>query len=162
MDGGTIGCSTDSTILGILPAPSNGFTVSVSGGSSLIDGTYGSVVFGSFTFSKIGTYVYQVTEVAGNDPDIEYDTRTRYIRFVVTEDQKKGALAVRASTPGYKTFDGAAFVNKAKVNDLPFTGGETMRGVLIAGILIAGLAVVSYAAYRKYGDSSRRRGTRLV
>lgn len=35
----------------------------------------------------------------------------------------------------------------AKVNDLPFT---------------AGLAVVSYAAYRKYGDSSRRRGTRLV
>lgn len=49
----------------------------------------------------------------------------------------------------------------AKVNDLPFTGGETMRGVLIAGILIAGL-VVSYAAYRKYGDSSRRRGTRLV
>ena len=50
----------------------------------------------------------------------------------------------------------------AKVNDLPFTGGETMRGVLIAGILIAGLAVVSYAAYRKYGDSSRRRGTRLV
>ena len=162
VDGGTIGCSTDSTILGILPAPSNGFTVSVSGGSSLIDGTYGSVVFGSFTFSKIGTYVYQVTEVAGNDPDIEYDTRTRYIRFVVTEDQKKGALAVRASTPGYKTFDGAAFVNKAKVNDLPFTGGETMRGVLIAGILIAGLAVVSYAAYRKYGDSSRRRGTRLV
>lgn len=55
----------------------------------------------------------------------------------------------------------------AKVNDLPFTGGETMRGVLIAGVLIAGvliagLAVVSYAAYRKYGDSSRRRGTRLV
>lgn len=45
----------------------------------------------------------------------------------------------------------------AKVNDMPFTGGETMRGVLIAG-----LAVVSYAAYRKYGDSSRRRGTRLV
>lgn len=50
----------------------------------------------------------------------------------------------------------------AKVNDLPFTGGETMRGVLIAGILIAGLAVVSYAAYCKYGDSSRRRGARLV
>lgn len=50
----------------------------------------------------------------------------------------------------------------AKMNDLPFTGGETMCGVLIADVLIAGLAVVSYAAYRKYGDSSRRRDTRLV
>lgn len=43
----------------------------------------------------------------------------------------------------------------AKVNDLPFTGGETMRGVLIAGILIAGLAVVSYAAYRKFLAQTR-------
>lgn len=162
VDGGTIGCSTDSAVLGTLPAPSRGFTVSVNGGSSLVDGTYGAATFGSFTFSKIGTYVYQVNEVAGKDSDIEYDTRTRYIRFVVTEDQEKGVLAVRASTPGYKTFDGAAFVNTAKSNDLPFTGGETMLGVLIAGVLIAGLAAVSYAAYRKYGDSSRRRGTRLV
>ena len=162
VDGGAIGCSTESAVLNTLPEPSNGSTVSVSGGSSLVDGTYGAVAFGSFTFSKIGTYVYQVNEVAGNDPDIEYDARTRYIRFVVTENQEKGTLAVRASTPGYKTFDGAAFVNTAKSNDLPFTGGETMRGVLIAGVLIAGLAVVSYMAYRKYGDSSRRRGTRLV
>lgn len=162
VDGGIIGCSTDSAVLDALPEPSNGFTVSVNGGSSLIDGTYGSVAFGSFTFSRTGTYVYRVNEEVGSDSGIEYDTRTRYIRFVVTEDQEKGVLAVRASTPGYKTFDGAAFVNTVKANDLPFTGGETMRGVLIAGVLIAGLAVVSYAAYRRRGDSSRRNGTWLV
>ncbi|MBW3093780.1 pilus assembly protein [Bifidobacterium sp. 64T4] len=157
IDGGTIGCTANATTLAVLPVPSSD-EVSVRGGSTLVDGIYGVVTFGSFTFSKTGTYVYEVREKTVDIADIIYDSRVRYVRFVVTEDQEKGVLSVRASTPGYKTFDGAAFVNRVAVQELPFTGGTTMRGILLGGLALAAVSLISYGAYRHYAEAARRRG----
>ena len=54
----------------------------------------------------------------------------------------------------------------AKVNDLPFTGGETMRGVLIAGVMswylyraiAATGALDRFASGRARRDDADRRG----
>lgn len=162
IDGGTIGCAVSDSTLAQLPDPTSGYEVSVRGGSTLIDGTYGKVTFGSFTFSKTGTYVYEVSEKAGDkDSGITYDSRVRYIRFVVTEDQEKGVLAVRASTPGYRTFDGAAFVNRVNAQELPFTGGTTMRGILLGGLVLAAASLIAYGAYRRHAGAVRRHGIRI-
>ncbi len=162
IDGGTIGCAVSDSTLAQLPDPTSGYEVSVSGGSTLIDGTYGKVTFGSFTFSKTGTYVYEVSKKAGDkDSGITYDSRVRYIRFVVTEDQEKGVLAVRASTPGYRTFDGAAFVNRVNAQELPFTGGTTMRGILLGGLVLAAASLIACGAYRRHAGAARRHGIRI-
>ena len=79
---------------------------------------------------------------------------------MVTEDQEKGVLAVRASTPGYRTFDGAAFVNRVNAQELPFTGGTTMRGILLGGLVLAA-SLIACGAYRRHAGAARRHGIRI-
>lgn len=72
-----------------------------------------------------------------------------------------GVLAVRASTPGYRTFDGAAFVNRVNAQELPFTGGTTMRSILLGGLALAAASLIAYGAYRRHAGAVRRRGIRI-
>ena len=52
----------------------------------------GTIAFGKITYTKAGTYVYKLTEVAGNDSRYDYDTAVYEITVTVT-DNSRGILS---------------------------------------------------------------------
>ena len=53
----------------------------------------GAIVFDTISYSSAGTYVYTLTENAGNDDSIEYDDSTVYVIVTVTQDTSSEADA---------------------------------------------------------------------
>ncbi len=165
-DASAIVCTTDTTTLDTLPDPSNGTSVTV-GKSDVVTtkaGDFAKIGFGSFTFSKPGSYVYKVTEVAGNDVTLTYATNVRYLRFRVEENQMKGAYSVIVTTPGYiaptatDVNDEAAFVNVCKSSErLPLTGGLTTKNFLISGFVIGTLAALAGLAIHEWWRRQQRK-----
>lgn len=66
------------------------------------------------TFTKPGTYEYQITEKPGDDGDISYDGRTITYTVVVAKDQQGSLYAQQSYTDS--SLDGAAVVDPKFVN----------------------------------------------
>lgn len=66
------------------------------------------------TYTKPGTYEYQITEKPGDDGDISYDGRTITYTVVVTKDQQGSLYAQQSYTDS--SLDGAAVVDPKFVN----------------------------------------------
>lgn len=83
------------------PAPDgadeNGVTTATTNGA-------GTVALGSVTFDKVGTYSYQVYEVAGNAEGWTYDDAVYTVTYTVTDD----GSGVLAATSAIGTTNGAA------------------------------------------------------
>lgn len=101
----------------------------------------GTVVFFTgddmLTFTKPGTYEYQITEKPGDDDDISYDGRTITYTVVVAKDQQGSLYAQQSYTDS--SLDGAAvvdpkFVNtellNVRVQKTSREGGEGLYGAL--------------------------------
>ena len=52
----------------------------------------GKVTFSDINFTKVGTYKYKVTEVAGEDKNVDYDAMETIMTVVVTEKNQAGDL----------------------------------------------------------------------
>ena len=63
----------------------------------------GNVTFPSMAFGEAGTYVYEVSEVAGSAAGVTYDADVRTVTIKVTDDGQ-GFLAAETSVDGDTTF----------------------------------------------------------
>ena len=63
----------------------------------------GNVTFPSMAFGEAGTYVYEVSEVAGSAAGVSYDAGVRTVTIKVTDDGQ-GFLAAETSVDGDTTF----------------------------------------------------------
>lgn len=130
----------------------------VAGGASSmtvnITGT-GAKEFGEIRYTEPGEYIYKVTEVAGSNPDCQYDGSVYTVTAKVTEDPNTYELSVKTTY----TKDGAAvdtavfkFVNKyvdePDEPDEPDTGDTNdLAGML--GLMGASAAGLVYMFIRK-------------
>lgn len=165
-DASSIVRTSDSITLSTLPLPSRSSSVTVGKDQVVLTkaGDFAKIGFGSFSFSKPGTYVYKVTEVAGDDTTLTYAANVRYLRFRVEENQMKGVYSVIVTTFGYDAptatdaNDGAAFVNVCKsVERLPLTGGLTTRNFLAGGFVVGLLAVFAGLGIHAWWNKQRRK-----
>ena len=119
-----------------------------------ITGT-GAKEFGVIKYTEPGEYTYKVTEVAGSNPDCEYDGSVYTVTAKVTEDPKTYKLSVKTTY----TKDGAAvdtavfkFVNtypdEPDEPDEPDTGDTNdLAGML--GLMGASAAGLVYMFFRR-------------
>ncbi len=119
-----------------------------------ITGT-GAKEFGVIKYTEPGEYTYKVTEVAGSNPDCEYDGSVYTVTAKVTEDPKTYKLSVKTTY----TKDGAAvdtavfkFVNtypdEPDEPDEPDTGDTNdLAGML--GLMGASAAGLLYMFFRR-------------
>ena len=97
------------------------FTVKNAAGT---DGSAVGFTFGDISFSMTGTYVYKITETAGEDETIEYDSTEYTATVTVSRDTDSGEL--QTPTVVYTKADGtsaseAAFTNTQKKGNLTIT-----------------------------------------
>ncbi len=76
----------------------------------------GSVEMGTITYSKVGTYVYNVHEVAGSTPGYTYDTGAFQMTVKVTDDGNGVLTAARTITRNGTNVDGLDFDNAYAVS----------------------------------------------
>ena len=119
--------------------------------------------FGEIEFTEPGTYWYTVTEVAGDDPDCEYDSSVYRVTAAVTEDPVTHMLSVKTTyEKNGKQVKTAAFEFTNTYTDdhdepdkpeKPDTGdNNNLAGMLgLAGISAAGLICVFVCKRRKNG-----------
>ncbi len=77
----------------------------------------GFIEFDTISFNRTGSYIYYITEIAGNDDDIQYDTSVYKVIVTVTEEND-----VYVATVSYERNDVPydvlpRFVNKTKEDD---------------------------------------------
>lgn len=68
----------------------------------------GSAEFGNITFSKAGTYVYEVKEVNSGEKNYTYDGSVYRITYTVTDENNK-LVSARTITKDGEPYSGAAF-----------------------------------------------------
>ena len=71
-------------------APAKGFEFELLKGGQVIDKATsladGSINFNTLTFDTAGTFNYQIREVKGNDPNINYDSAIKNVKIEVTDN----------------------------------------------------------------------------
>lgn len=107
----------------------------------------GSITFGPITFTAAGEYVFTVSEVAGTEPGMTYDSTVYTVKVVVTDDGQ-GKLSAQVTYPE----NGISFSNvltaaptdpgtPAGPSNTPKTG-DSAPLVLVAVVLVAACAAL--------------------
>ena len=128
--------------------PFNGMTVVMS--DHFTDGQPQSATFDAITFTKPGTYMFEVKERQPNPVPTgwDYDGGVRTVTVTVGNDWSVSVIynnSTADTEADRQAGDCAAFTNRfGKVSGLPLTGGDsTARTLLLAGggvLLVAGVA----------------------
>ena len=101
------------------------------------EGNVNNAVFGEMTFTQAGTYVYEITENAGNAEGMTYDGHTTTVTVAVFENQTEGILWAQvlydnstALTESDKyVSDAAAFTNTQAVEAVfELNGTKVLEG----------------------------------
>ncbi len=113
----------------------------------------GKITFAPLQFSKAGVYVYTLTEQAGNQSGIVYDTAAYTVTITVTVGGK-GIIAVTAYQKDGKEYTGTPlFANTTKkLPDAPQTGDGYQMGLGIYLIIVStlGFAATLLAGKKRY------------
>ncbi len=99
----------------------------------------GKVSFPEIKYTKAGTYVYEISEVAGTDKSCTYDKTVYTVTVTVTENMDGTLSAKSAITTGNKTASSILFTNsypKAE-KKAPSTGDSSRLGLWL-GLALAG------------------------
>ena len=99
----------------------------------------GKVSFSEIKYTKAGTYVYEISEVAGTDRSCTYDKTVYTVTVTVTENMDGTLSAKSAITTGNKTASSILFTNsypKAE-KKAPSTGDSSRLGLWL-GLALAG------------------------
>ena len=120
----------------------------------------GEKEFGVITFTEPGKYYYQITEVAGSNPDCQYDSSVYMVTADVTEGPNRKLQVKRTYEKNGQTYSAAEFefVNTyadeeepPEKSDKPKTGDNGYGASLIV-LLGAGAAFAALAARRRKDD----------
>jgi pilin isopeptide linkage protein len=79
-----------------------GESIAVNGTKASVTGS-GTAQFGTITYTKAGTYTYEITETAGSDTGITYSNSTVTLTVTVTADSTTGALTATGTYSGGDT-----------------------------------------------------------
>ncbi|SFC05219.1 Spy0128 family protein [Ruminococcus albus] len=71
----------------------------------------GKAVFGSWTYNEAGTYVYEVSEIAGSSNNCTYDKTVFTVTDTVTDEDGVLTVSREIADGDGKSVDGAVFVN---------------------------------------------------
>lgn len=99
-------------------APAKGFEFELLKEGQVIDKATsladGSITFNTLTFDTAGTFNYQIREVKGNDPNINYDSAIKNVKIEVTDNGrgKKEAKVTYTDTP---TFNNTTKLGKLEI-----------------------------------------------
>ncbi len=121
----------------ILPANAAGITITKE--SKGADGKY-KAHFGNITFKEVGTYQFQIKEIAGEDAKLTYDTHSSVITVVVT-DNNEGELVAVPSYSGAMQFENtytpdpvqATLIGKKNLEGRELKAGEFRFHIVAAG-----------------------------
>jgi pilin isopeptide linkage protein/uncharacterized repeat protein (TIGR01451 family) len=118
----------------------------------------GNVDFGPILYHVPGTYIYEITEAAGNEEGYTYDS-TMYTMVVTVIDSGNGNLSAAyaieyAADSSIVSGNTATFVNQYKAPTtaaIPKAGDDLLRWayILIAATVMAGLVAVVLLYYRR-------------
>ncbi len=100
----------------------------------------GKVSFSEIKYTKAGTYVYEISEVAGTDKSCTYDKTVYTVTVTVTENMDGTLSAKSAITTGNKTASSILFTNsypKAE-KKAPSTGDSSRLGLWLGLALVGG------------------------
>lgn len=105
--------------------PAGGYTFQMADSNGKVLGTVtsksnGSITFPKQTYTKTGTYIYTISEVAGDEDGIIYDDTVYTVK--VTVEKVKGEYKVTEeliSINSYTVVDAVAFENKTEVEEIP-------------------------------------------
>ena len=76
-----------------------------------IEGEDATVDFGTISFTQTGEYTYTVSEAEGDDPAVNYDTASKTVTLIVTDEDNNGTFEV---TPVFSTGDTLVWTNSVK------------------------------------------------
>ena len=79
------------------PMPSNAQDEDGDGTYTVTNDVDGAINFGTFRFTKPGTYIYTVSEVAGGQAGVRYDANTFTVKYDVADHPEKGELLANAT-----------------------------------------------------------------
>ncbi len=79
------------------PMPSNAQDEDGDGTCTVTNDVDGAVNFGTFRFTKPGTYIYTVSEVAGDQAGVRYDANTFTVKYDVADHPETGELLANAT-----------------------------------------------------------------
>lgn len=152
--GGGVTDNKDGTATLAIGKPDNG-------GTSTASLTFTFPAETNFDENREAVYTYEVTEIRGDQPSIDWDGHKATITITVKPDGADPDLALDVKTPVYNnvpdsedgndSIDAAVFTNTFKqVSSLPLTGdGTTARNLLAAGGLTLMLAGAAWLLARR-------------
>lgn len=79
------------------PMPSNAQDEDGDGTCTVTNDVDGAINFGTFRFTKPGTYIYTVSEVAGDQAGVTYDPNTFTVKYDVADHPETGELLANAT-----------------------------------------------------------------
>lgn len=79
------------------PMPSNAQDEDGDGTYTVTNDVDGAINFGTFRFTKPGTYIYTVSEVAGDQAGVTYDPNTFTVKYDVADHPETGELLANAT-----------------------------------------------------------------
>lgn len=79
------------------PMPSNAQDEDGDGAYTVTNDVDGAINFGTFLFTKPGTYIYTVSEVAGDQAGVRYDVNTFTVKYDVADHPETGELLANAT-----------------------------------------------------------------
>ncbi len=139
------------------------FSLKDSSGEELMTGrnkSDGKIHFDGLVATTSGTYNYTISEIAGNNSSVEYDTSTYYVTVKVSanEDGKLEVSDITYKKDG-KECDGVAFVNrnttdisKSKKDTPVKKTGDNMNvgaGIILMLLALSGIVITVYLKRKK-------------
>lgn len=102
----------------------------------------GTVDFGTLTFTKVGNYYFEISEVEGDLAGVTYDSKTFHISVVVTDNLATGKLEAEITVYD-NVGEGMEFVNtyEAKTTDFTIHVGKDFVGLDADGNEIGNIAL---------------------
>lgn len=113
----------------------------------------GKITFSSLQFSEAGTYVYTLTEQAGGESGIVYDTTVYTVTITVTKEGNDLVAVVTYQKDGKPYTGTPCFANTTKqISDMPQTGDGSSLGLgtCLAMLSALGFAVTLLAGKKRY------------
>ena len=105
----------------------------------------GETEFGEYTFTEEGTYVYEISEEVGSDPDYAYDASTYTITYTVTDDNGQLSVETMVVKDDGTEMPVATFVNTYTEPKKPTPSTSDSNGITSFATMLL-VSILGFAA----------------